>query len=237
MKLSAPIYHLKRKAKLLSRKERIPLHEALDRIAVEEGFRQWSLLSARASAASTATKLFAQFCPGDLALIGARPGHGKTLMSLEILVEAMKAGNQGVFFTLEYTDKNVMDLLRTIGVDATDFEGRFGLDTSDAISADFIVKRLATAPRRTVVVIDYLQLLDQQREKPKLADQVHTLKAFARDKGLIIIVLSQIDRSYDWSTKSCPDLNDVRLPNPIDLTLFDRTCFLHEGRAQFRAAN
>lgn len=30
MKLSAPIYHLKRKAKILSRGENIPLHEALD---------------------------------------------------------------------------------------------------------------------------------------------------------------------------------------------------------------
>ena len=33
MKLSAPLYHLKRKAKLLSRAENIPLHEALDGIA------------------------------------------------------------------------------------------------------------------------------------------------------------------------------------------------------------
>src|SRR5579862_7868029 len=39
MKLSAPIYHLKRKARLLSREKKIPLHEALDRIAIEEGFR------------------------------------------------------------------------------------------------------------------------------------------------------------------------------------------------------
>ena len=32
MKLSAPLYHLKRKAKLLSRAENIPLHEALNRV-------------------------------------------------------------------------------------------------------------------------------------------------------------------------------------------------------------
>ena len=38
MKLSAPLYHLKRKAKLLSRAENIPLHEALDRVARQEGF-------------------------------------------------------------------------------------------------------------------------------------------------------------------------------------------------------
>ena len=38
MKLSAPIYRLKRLAKILSRDEGLPLHEALDRIAAQEGF-------------------------------------------------------------------------------------------------------------------------------------------------------------------------------------------------------
>ena len=40
MKLSAPLYYLKRKAKLLSRAENIPLHAALDRIARQVGFWQ-----------------------------------------------------------------------------------------------------------------------------------------------------------------------------------------------------
>ena len=44
MRLSAPVYQLKRKARLLSRTDNIPLHEALDRIAVREGFAAWSLL-------------------------------------------------------------------------------------------------------------------------------------------------------------------------------------------------
>lgn len=47
MKLSAPVYHLKRRAKLLSREENIPLHEALDRTAAKEGFSSWSLLTAK----------------------------------------------------------------------------------------------------------------------------------------------------------------------------------------------
>ena len=50
MKLSAPIYHLKRKAKLLSRQKKIPLHEALDRIAVEAARRWWSAVSGTGSA-------------------------------------------------------------------------------------------------------------------------------------------------------------------------------------------
>ncbi len=59
MQPSAPVHHLKRRARLLSRKESIPLHLALDRIAAGEGFCSWSLLAARVSAATPAQKLFA----------------------------------------------------------------------------------------------------------------------------------------------------------------------------------
>src|SRR5215469_6830061 len=109
MQLSAPIHQLKRKAKLLSREDNIPLREALNRIAAQEGFGSWSLLAAKASAAAPPAKLFSRLAPGDLVLVGARPGQGKTLMSLELAVEAMKSGNRGVFFTLEYTEKDVLD--------------------------------------------------------------------------------------------------------------------------------
>lgn len=234
MKLSAPLYHLKRTAKVLSRHEGIPLHAALDRIAAEEGFKAWSLLAAKAAAAAPASKLLARLRPGDLVLVGARPGHGKTLMSLELAVAAMKAGHRAAFFTLEYREKDVWGHLRDLGVDRTRFQELFDLDCSDAISADYIEKKMAAAPRGSVVVVDYLQLLDQRRENPALMTQVRALKSFARERGLIVVFISQIDRSYDPLTKPCPDLEDVRLPNPLDLQLFDKTCFLNNGEVRFQ---
>jgi replicative DNA helicase len=237
MKLSAPIYHLKRKAKRLSREESIPLHDALDRLAATEGFSAWSLLAAKAAAMTPANKLFPQFRPGDLVLVGARPGQGKTLMSLELAVEAMKSGHRAAFFSLEYTEKDVLDRMRAIGVEPAQFRELFEVDCSDAISADYIVKQMAMAARGTVVMVDYLQLLDQRRENPDLAVQVRALKSFARDKGLIVVFISQIDRSYDPSLKPCPDISDVRLPNPLDLKLFDKTCFINNAEVEFRAAS
>jgi replicative DNA helicase len=237
MKLSAPLYHLKRQAKLLSRAEKIPLHEALDRIAEREGFSGWSLLAAKMTATAPAGKLFARLAPGDLVLVGARPGHGKTLLSLELAVEAMKSGSRGVFFTLEYTEKEMLERFRAIGVERDNFAGLFEFDSSDDISADYIIKRLAAAPRATVVVVDYLQLLDQKRENPELMVQVRALRSFARDRGLIFVFISQIDRAYDPLKKPCPGLEDVRLPNPLDLSLFTKTCFLNNGEVQFRAAS
>ncbi len=237
MKLSAPVYRLKRNARLLSRAENIPLHAALDRIAAGEGFASWSLLSSRISEASPAARLFPQLTPGDLVLVGARPGHGKTLLSLELAVEAMKSRNRSVFFTLEYTRQDIADRFRAIGTDMALFGDLFEFDTSDAISADYISERLANAPRGTLAVIDYLQLLDQKRENPELMTQVRTLKAFARQRGLILVFISQIDRSYDPSDKPCPEISDIRLPNPLDLQLFSKTCFLNNGEVRFQAVN
>ncbi|MCA1497332.1 MULTISPECIES: DNA helicase [Bradyrhizobium] len=237
MKLSAPIYHLKRKARRLSREAGLPLHDALDRVAAREGFSAWSMLAAKAAALSPASKLFAQFRPGDLVLVGARPGQGKTLMSLGLAVEAMKSGHRAAFFSLEYTEKDVLERLRVIGVEPAQFDKLFEVDCSDGISADYVVKQMAAAPRGTFVVIDYLQLLDQRRENPDLTVQVRALKSFARDTGLIVVFISQIDRSYDPAAKPCPDLSDVRLPNPLDLKLFDKTCFINNAEVQFRAAS
>jgi hypothetical protein len=70
-----------------------------------------------------------------------------------------------------------------------------------------------------------------------LAAQIRALKSFARDRGLIMVFISQIDRSYDPSKKSCPDIGDVRLPNPLDLELFDKTCFLNNGEVRFQEAS
>ncbi|MFC0241925.1 DNA helicase [Rhodopseudomonas telluris] len=236
MRLSAPLYRLKREAKLLSRDQHIPLHAALDRVAAQQGFARWSLL-ASSHARGRAARLFAQVQPGDLVLIGARPGQGKTLLSVELAVEAMKAGQRAAFFTLEYTEAEVEDRFKALGADPAGFAGLLDLDTSETICADHIVARLATAPRGTLAVIDYLQLLDRRRDTPDLATQVGTLRAFARARGLVFVVISQIHRSFDPKAKSCPDLADVRLINDLDLKLFTKACFLHAGEIKFAAVN
>lgn len=236
MTLSAPIHRLKRKARLLSRSERIPLHAALDRIATDEGYRSWSLLVAKQPMAMPVDALLRQLNPGDLVLMAGRPGHGKTLASLALLAEAMRAGRRGVFFTLEYTPADVAGRLHALGIVPDEFADLFDCDCSDAISADYLVAALAAAPRGTVAVIDYLQLLDQRRDTPELALQVKTLRVFARERGLTLVFISQVDRSYEASGKLFPEIADVRLPNPLDLALFDKACFLNRGQLRFQAA-
>ncbi len=234
MQLSAPVYQLKRRAKAMSRQLGVALNQTLDQLAREEGFKGWSHLAAALADQSPARTLFERARPGQLILLAARPGHGKTLMALELLAEAVNAGHQGVFFTLEYTQQQVEQQLEAIGQSLAALGERFVSDNSDNISADYIISRLAETPAGTVVVVDYLQLLDQKRENPDLLNQVKALKAFAEAKELIIVFISQVDRSFEAADQraATPGTADVRLPNPIDLQLFAATCFLHDGTVQ-----
>ena len=236
MRLSAPIYRLKRQAKLLSREQNIPLHQALDRIAVSEGYKRWSHLTAAAPDRPLPETVLDQLAGGDMLLLAARPGHGKTLVGLEIAALARRRGITGLFFTLDYTERDVAERLKAIDTLTPEAAASVSIDTSDEICAEHIIERLRMAQRPALAVIDYLQLLDQRRATPELDQQIVALQAHAAQSGDIIVAISQIDRGFEMSGRSLPDLTDIRLPNPVDLGQFNRTCFLHEGRALIDAA-
>lgn len=232
MVLSAPIYALKRKAKLLSRQRNTALHRALDSVAIEEGFQSWSHLVSSQAQQSPAMGILSELKAGELILIGARPGHGKTLLALELAVKAPQIGRKGYFFTLDYHERDVAHHLATMGIDGADAESVALIDTSDSISADYIIRRINAAQAPALIVVDYLQLLDQKRTHPSLSDQVETLKRYAARRGAVCVFISQIDRSFDLSGKPMPDRSDIRLPNPLDLSVFHKCFFLHEGKIQ-----
>lgn len=146
MKLSVPVYSLKRLAKELARDKKVPLHAALNRVAQEEGFASWGLLAARLSAESPACKLFDRLAPGDLVLLGARPIHGKTVMGLELAVKAVESGRCAWFFTLGWNMSDLLNALRILGKDLQ-------LSMKDSAS---------TTPMRSVQATSSIGLLLQQ---------------------------------------------------------------------------
>jgi replicative DNA helicase len=234
MKLSAPIYILKQQAKALSHREKLRLHVALDKVALREGFNAWSHLASVWRREDTTRSVYEQLHPGDLILVGARPGQGKTLLSIGLAIEAMTRGHRAAFFTLEYAAADVEKLFEVLGRKSKEFKGKWLLDTSDDISAGHIARRIASEPPGALVVIDYLQLLDQRRDNPSLDVQVRDLKALAHQSQAIVICLSQITRDYTRTSSAYPSLRDVRMPNPVDLSIFDRACFLQDGKMQLQ---
>jgi hypothetical protein len=235
MALSAPITLLKRRAKLLARQENIPLHIALDRIARQEGYAKWSLLAARVPPSVTAGTVLPQLSNGDMLLLGARTGQGKTLMGVQLVLDAVRIGRAGVFFTLELSENEAQAHFRRYRPDVPPPAHRVDVVTSDEICADYIMEHLSDAPSGTVAVVDYLQILDQRRDNPPLSAQITALEAFAKKTGNILVFISQIARSFDPARKALPDMQDIRLPNKLDTSLFSKACFLHAGKIRLQS--
>lgn len=236
MKLSAPIHILKSKAKSLKRTQNLTLTEALDIVAKEEGFSSWSLLMAKSENIfpKSREEILAYLNPCDLLLIGARPGQGKTTFTLQILLQAIGENRSCYFFSLEYTRKDVAAKLASIEPNMGEWNSLLSFDFSDEISATYIIEKLKGKELRgSLIGIDYLQLLDQKRSHPELQIQIEDLKKFAKETGCIFIFISQIDRTFEATGRSRPTLEDIRLPNPVDLKLFDKKMFLHNGKKIF----
>jgi replicative DNA helicase len=236
MRLSSPIYKLKRQAKMLARNTDIKLNEALNQIAAKEGFKDWGHLASKYSKVTPAKEIMKQLRSGDMVLIGARPGHGKTLLGLELAALADKIDRTGYFFTLDFNETDVRDRFEKLGFDPKRFDRPVVVDTSDDISAGHIVEHVNGMPDEALIVVDYLQLLDQKRSNPALDEQLRSLKAFATEIGAIVVMISQIDRAFDLSAGKMPSIEDIRLPNPVDLSLFDKRCFLQAGEVQLEIA-
>lgn len=218
----------------MARNDGIALNEALDQIARDEGFARWSLLSASMSSGPLSKTILSRLEYGDLLLLAGRPGQGKTVLGLKLLMDAARSDRRAMLFTLEFTEEQARRRLRTLDEGSGVVADRIEISTSDEISADYIMTYMAGSKPGTIAVIDYLQLLDQRRSKPALSEQLQSLGAFARETGVILGFISQVDRSFEAAEKRLPDIADIRLPNFVDLGLFNKACFLHDGEAQLQ---
>lgn len=234
MKLSAPIHVLKSNAKALKKSESISMSEALNKIANQEGFNSWSLLQSKSTAVFPKTyDEILDFCNGgDLVLVGARPGYGKTSFTIGLFVKAIQQmRTKSYYFTLSETHKDVAGRMAIYDESIGQNDDVFELNYSNDICADYIIDQTKDGIQdNSVIVIDYLQLLDEKRVNPPLQEQVEKLKKYATEKNCIIIFLSQVNREIEYKNDRRPTKEDIRLPNPLDTNLLNKIIFLYRER-------
>ena len=103
----------------------------------------------------------------------------------------------------------------------------FNIDCSDDICAEYVIKRTENEVQEgSIIIIDYMQQLDERRVNEPLQKQIVGLKNFAKANECIVILIAQIDRRFEIKKGKPPTANDVRLPNPLELKLFNKMLFL-----------
>lgn len=173
---------------------------------------------------------------GDLIYIAARPGMGKTAVSIVFAKEAAKAGNKVLFFSLEMSDIAITDraVLGETEVNPDDWKlGKvtdFDISSVDKVQDDsidielFIIDKsavkateISTICRKEqpdIVFVDYIQLMTPERtlgnRNLELGEISHKLKEIAKEFKIPVIAMAQLNRDVEKRGDRKPLLSDLR---------------------------
>ena len=192
--------------------------------------------------------------PSELIILAARPGMGKTAFVCNVTERMARAGERVLFFSLEQANIELMDRLlssvaRVDGVmiragnisreEAAKLFAAAGeietwpiyLEDKPAITMNeitAIARRLHRQDPLSVIMIDYIQLIEAADKRMPREQQVATisrnLKFLAKELGIPVIVLAQLNRDVEKRTTKRPMLADLRESGSIeqdaDMVLF-----------------
>jgi len=158
--------------------------------------------------------------PGQLIVIGGRPGTGKSAMLLQVVASAAAAGTPAVFGSLEMSAGE----LAGRGVKSIPRErfASLSLWFSEATSLQKLIEQIRLAVRRDrvrIAGVDYLQLCEEPRERgtsraEQVAGMSRSLKLLARELQIPILLGSQLNR--ESLKKDRPGLADLRESGGIE---------------------
>lgn len=197
------------------------------------------------------------FFPGELTVIGARPGAGKSSIAMAITLDAAFAGKNVAFCSLEMapvqfgqrilsnrSGVNGMKMRRA-DMDAEDWSAVVNtlselanLKTGFAFTVNTIedlegaVQEFNDNEKIDILVLDYIQLMDSKRkhesERLKVGYISWSLKQMAMSLGIPVIALSQLKRPEGGDT-GMPTMKDLRESGNIEADA-DGIILMHQPR-------
>ena len=191
-------------------------------------------------------KVLVQMGKGDLIIVGARPGMGKTSFALNIATNVAKASNKAVaIFSLEMSGEQLVTrilsseamvdshTLRTGQLANEDWDNiadvisslsgcDIYIDDTSAITTTEMKSKLRRLNNLGLVVIDYIGLMQTTSNSDNRAQQVgeisRNLKIMAKDFGIPIICCAQLNRGTESrpGQGKRPTLADLRDSGSIE---------------------
>ncbi len=158
---------------------------------------------------------------GQLVVVGGRPGSGKSVLMLQMLLASVSPAQAGVFVSLEMMAAEISERLSTrFSRDMLQNLNLHYLDSTSNLGAILALLKV-TARRKNLcgIAVDYLQLLEvvvsraDNRER-EIAKASRSLKRLALDLQVPIIVGSQLNR--DTEKRGQPTLADLRESGAIE---------------------
>ncbi len=193
---------------------------------------------------------------GDLIILAGRPGMGKSALGLNIASNVAMQGDPVLFFSLEMSKEQLGQrmLARYSGVpmdkhvdpnkamQIVEASGKLKgtplyICESGGISISQAVNHARRSKRKNgikMIVIDYLGLMRPTDSKANKVHQIEEitvrLKALAKDLGIPIILLSQLNRGVETRDDKRPLLADLRDSGSIEQ---DADCVLFVYREEY----
>ena len=193
---------------------------------------------------SALDRVLVQMGPGDLVLVGARPGMGKTSFAMNIAVNAAKSTKKAVaVFSLEMTGEQLVNRMLSSEAMVDSYALRSGeirredwekiatataelsgcdiyIDDTAGLTVTDLKAKLRRIKNLGLVFIDYLQLMQSGRNIENRAQEVgeisRHLKLTAKDLGVPIICCAQLSRANESRTVKKPMLSDLRDSGSIE---------------------
>ena len=195
---------------------------------------------------SALDKMLIQMGKGDLIIVGARPGMGKTSFALNIATNVAKTKKAVAIFSLEMPGEQLVhrllssealidsSKLRTGQLQENDWDNLaevaaslsscdIYIDDTSSITATEMKSKLRRIPNLGLVVIDYIGLMQSTSNSDNRAQQVgeisRNLKIMAKDFGIPIVCCAQLNRGTESRTGEGgkkPTLADLRDSGSIE---------------------
>ena len=191
-------------------------------------------------------KMLIQMGKGDLVIVGARPGMGKTSFAMNIATNVAKnSGKSVAIFSLEMSGEQLVTRILSSEALVNSYNLRTGqleeadwinladvvqslsgcdiyVDDTSQITATEMKTKLRRIPNLGLVVIDYIGLMQSTSNSDNRAQQVgeisRNLKIMAKDFGVPIVCCAQLNRGTESrpGQGKKPTLADLRDSGSIE---------------------